>query len=157
VTTRFRNKTFAVFLGATLGSIGLHRFYLSGKGSLAAWCYVVGFFSLLAFGLGYSLRDPAFGLNMPYDLFTPAMLLAALPALVAFLDAILLALQPDARFDARFNPGADRINQSGGMVVTLAALSLLIGAGLMVVMLAVDLEAAVEALPHRALDQAPPT
>jgi hypothetical protein len=152
---RFRNKTLAVLLAATLGSVGAHRFYLSGRRSLAGWCYFAAFFAMLAFGLRYSLQDPAFGLNMPYDLFRPALLLAGFPAIAAFLDGILIALIPDERFDRRFNATVTRTNQSGGMVVTLAALSLMIGAGLMTMTLAVDLEAAVELLPHQPLDQSP--
>jgi hypothetical protein len=155
VTSHFKNKTLAVFLAAVFGSLGAHRFYLEGRSSWRAWCYCIAFFMLFAFGLDYSLRDPAFGLHMPYDIFRPAMLLAGLPGLVAMLDAILLALTPDQRFDERFNTGQARHNQSGGMVVTLAALSLAVGAGIMTLMLAVDLEAAVDLMPHQALDQVP--
>jgi hypothetical protein len=155
VTSHFNNKTLAVFLAALFGSLGAHRFYLEGARSWKGWCYCIAFFLLFAFGLDYSLRDPAFGLHMPYDVFRPAMLLAGLPGLVAMLDAILLALTPDERFDTRFNAGQSRHNQSGGLVVTFAALTLAVGAGIMTLMLAVDLEAAVDLMPHQALDQAP--
>ena len=152
----FHNKTLAVFLAALFGSVGAHRFYLEGRSSWKGWCYCIAFLLLLAFGLDYSLRDPAFGLHMPYDIFQPAMLLAGLPGLVAMLEAILLALTPDDRFDTRFNAGQLHHNQSGGLVVTLAAMSLLVGGGIMTLMLAVDLEAAVTVMPHQALDQVAP-
>lgn len=155
--SHFKNKTLAVFLAAVLGSFGAHHFYLEGRHSWKAWCYCIAFFALFAFGLDYSLRDPAFGLHMPYDIFQPAMLLAGLPGIVAMLEAILLTLIPDERFDTRFNAGQSRRNHSGGLVVTMAALSLAVGAGIMTLMLAVDLEAAVTAMPHQAFDQATPT
>jgi hypothetical protein len=151
----FKNKTLATFLTAALGSLGVHRFYLEGSRSWKAWAYLASFLALLGLGLRICLKDPTFGSNMPYDLFRPALLLAGLPALLAFLEAIFIALMPDHRFDDQFNAGTERQNRSGGLVVTLAALSLLVGAGLMTVMLAVDLEAAVEYFPHQPLDRSP--
>jgi hypothetical protein len=153
VTTHFKNKTLTVFLAATVGCLGLHRFYLKGTRSWPGWAYFICFTGFLGAGLSIAERDPAFGYHMPYDIFQPGILLAALPMLVAFLEAIVLGLTPDARFDQRFNSGAQQHNHSGGLVVTLVALSLGIGSTLMTIVLAVDIEAAVEALPHKTLDQ----
>ncbi len=150
----FRNKTAAVFLAATVGGVGLHRFYLEGKDSRAALAFL-GSFSLLAgCGLAYAIsHNPAFGLNLPYDLFTPAVLLAALPVIAAFLDAIYIGLMADARFDLKFNAGCPRANHSGAVAVTLVVLSLAVGSTLMTTVLAVDLEALVGVFSHHTLDE----
>jgi len=150
----FRNKTVAVLLAATVGALGLHRFYLEGRTSRRGYAYAAGFLVLLAAGFAVALRlNPAFGLNLPYDIFVPSILLAAIPIVAAFLDAIYLGLMPDRRFDERFNTGASRTNHSGGIVVALVALSLGIGSTLMTMVLAVDLEALVGTFSHHTLDE----
>jgi hypothetical protein len=150
----FRNKTAAVFLAATVGAFGLHRFYLEGIRSRSALAYAATFVVLLAGGFAVAVRrNPAFGLNLPYDIFVPPILFAAIPIIVAFLDAIYLGLMPDARFDDQFNSGGNRTNHSGGLVVALVALSLGVGSTLMTMVLAVDLEALVGTFSHHTLDE----
>jgi hypothetical protein len=150
----FRNKTVAVFLAATVGALGVHRFYLEGAASRRGLAYASTFFVLLSGGFAIAVRlNPAFGLNLPYDIFVPSILLAAIPIVAAFLDAIYLGLMPDRRFDDRFNTGTSRTNHSGGLVVALVALSLGIGSTLMTLVLAVDLEALVGTFSHHTLDE----
>jgi hypothetical protein len=154
VKAGFRNKTTAVFLAAALGAVGAHRFYLEGATSKRGWGYATSFLILFATGFTFASRaNPAFGLNLPYDLFVPWVLLAALPVIAAFLDAIYIGLTPDRRFDDRFNTTSTRTNRSGGLLVALVALSLGVGSTLMTTVLAVDLEALVGTFSHHTLDE----
>jgi hypothetical protein len=50
------------------------------------------------------------------------------PVAAGFIEALVLALMPDEKFDARFNPGIERRNDSGWDAVLVAIATLMIGA-----------------------------
>lgn len=111
---RFRHKAFAALLAAVTGALGLNRIYL-GQG---LWWLPLGV-TLVALPLLIGVRNW-------YQ--TPAFFVAMVPVVAGFLQALVLALMPDERFDARFNAGTSRRNRSGWDAVLVAIASLAAGA-----------------------------
>ena len=62
---------------------------------------------------------------------TPALFVLFVPMIVGFVEAIVLCLMSDARFDARYNPGYLRERPTGWGPVIVASTSLLMGTILM--------------------------
>ncbi len=71
----------------------------------------------------------------------PMFCLTLIPTFTGFIEAIVFALTPDEKWDAQWNPGSDRKNNSGWAVVIIAALTLLIGAGLLMAAMAIGFSA----------------
>jgi hypothetical protein len=95
----YRSKTVAAWLALTGGALGLHRLYLHGLRDPLAWLHwlptgagLVGVARLRNLGQD----DPAAWLLIP----VLGLMLSA-----AMLTAIVYALTPDAKWDARHNPG----------------------------------------------------
>jgi TM2 domain-containing membrane protein YozV len=85
------NKTLATLLAALLGGLGVHRFYLRGLRDRAGWVHLASApLSLLLIAL---LPDR----NV---LFTCAPLVLSI--LAGFLEALVLGLTPDEKWDAAF-------------------------------------------------------
>lgn len=110
----FRRKSLAALLAFLLGALGAHRVYLGQR----LWWLPLGV-TLMAAPLLIGVRNW-------YQ--TPAFFVAVIPFIVGCVEAIVLALMPDARFDARFNPGAQQSNRSGWDAVLVAIAALMIGA-----------------------------
>ena len=111
---RFRHKALAALLAALTGALGLNRVYL-GQG---LWW--------LPLGVTLGALPLLFGIRNWYQ--TPAFFVAMLPVVAGFLQALVLALMPDEKFDARFNRGSERRNRSGWDAVLVAIASLAVGA-----------------------------
>lgn len=95
-----RSKTLASWLALVGGSLGLHRFYLHGLGDRWGWLL---WLPTLAGAYGVE-RMRTLGQDDPL-----AWVLIPLLGLVlalTMLTAILYALMPDDKWNARFNPGA---------------------------------------------------
>lgn len=112
-----KNKTLAVFLAAVTGGAGIHRFYLRGKRDTWAWLHFAGLaLTLVGFALFHKAGDPV------------ATLLCSLPltfsALAAALQALLLGLTPDAKWDMIYNPGSGQQTQSNWILALLLVLTL---------------------------------
>lgn len=115
--------TWATFLG---GPMGLHRFYLHGFGDLWGWLHF-GPTMLGAWGLRrvteYGQDDQLAWLLIPILGFTVA---------ATMLQAILYGLTPDEAWHARFNAGlvsSGRVLPSSGWAAVIGvALSLMVGA-----------------------------
>lgn len=127
----FRNKTLATLLAFVGGAFGAPWLYLRRPGawwaaaiSLASWPWLAG--------EKHWYQHPAF-------------FVAALPVIAGFIYALVLALMPDERFDARYNPRTARRNQSGWPVVLLAVITLLVGATVSVTVIVLGVQTAVEA------------
>lgn len=115
-----KSKTLAAWLALTLGTLGLHRFYLYGKRDLLAWLHPLP----TAAGLLGIERMGQFGQD---DML--AWLLIPLLGLMisqAMLVAIVLALTPDEKWDARHNPQWPVVSTAWGPVLA-AILALLLG------------------------------
>jgi hypothetical protein len=112
--SRFRHKALAALLAAVTGALGLNRVYL-GQG---LWW--------LPLGITVGALPLLIGVRNWYQ--TPAFFVAMLPVVAGFLQALVLALMPDEKFDARFNRGSERRNHSGWDAVLVAIASLAVGA-----------------------------
>jgi len=108
-----RSKVLAGLLAFYGGWFGAHWFYL---GRRYPWALAL---------LAAVLLLLASRASVWWD--TPAIFLLFIPAFIGFIEAIVLCLTPDERFDARYNPGYVRQSPSGWGPVIVAATSLLIG------------------------------
>ncbi len=122
----FRRKSLAALLAFLLGALGAHRLYLGQ----ALWWLPLSVTALtlpLLFGVRNWYQSPAF-------------FILAVPVVAGFIEALVIALTPDERFDARFNPGADRRNESGWDAVLVAIATLMVGATVLMTVLALFLQ-----------------
>ncbi|MES2756876.1 MAG: hypothetical protein V4693_05835 [Pseudomonadota bacterium] len=92
---RHKNKTIATLLAAVLGGTGAHRFLL--RGMRDKWA-LLHFASVPATAAVMALAPTA-------DIFYQLLPLT-LSYLAGFLEALVLGLMPDEKFDARFNAGS---------------------------------------------------
>ena len=104
----YRSKTFAAWLALLLGSLGVHRLYLHGARDRLAWCHPLP--TLL--GAAGVLRFRSLGQDDHLSwLLIP---LIGLMLSMGALTAIVYALMPDEKWDARHNPGqVGAIGESG--------------------------------------------
>lgn len=109
----FRHKTLAALLAFLLGAFGAHRLYLRQRG----WWLPLGV-TLVTLPLLVGVRNW-------YQ--TPAFFVLVLPLVAGFIEALVLALMPDVRFDRRFNAHTGRRNQSGWAAVFVAIVTLMVG------------------------------
>lgn len=112
-----KNKTFASFLAFLFGGIGLHRFYLRGKTDKWAWLHLL---SLPGSGL-------LIGAFPAWPMFFGIMPLI-LSVLIAFLEALVIGLTPDEKWDAHYNPASGRTSDSGWPLAVLLVLTMGCGA-----------------------------
>jgi len=110
----FRRKSLAALLAFTLGALGAHRVYLGQR----RWWLPLAV-TMAALPLLYGVRNW-------YQ--TPAFFVAMIPFVAGCIEALVLALMPDSKFDARFNPGSSRTNRSGWDAVLVAIVTLMAGA-----------------------------
>lgn len=113
----WKNKTFATFLASFFGSLGLHRFYLYGLRDVWGWLHLVTVLSL----------PPALAPGG-----SPMRILIALPfaisLLAGFLEALVIGLTPDDKWDARHNAGKPGHTRSRWPLALLLVLTLAFGA-----------------------------
>ncbi|MFZ6649540.1 NINE protein [Undibacterium sp. TJN25] len=120
-----KNKTLATFLAALLGSIGAHRFYLRGWKDKAGWLH------LATLPISIILGNLYFGLPM---LLTYSLLVLSL--LVSAIEALVLGLSPDEKWDAKFNPASGKTSDSSWLLALILVLTVAIGAGILIAVLA---------------------
>ncbi len=111
--TRFRHKTTVGLLAALFGCVGAHWWYL---GRRHAWMVSV---------LGVTLMIASAFADIWYE--NPAFFLLFIPILDGFIEAIVLCLMSDAKFDGFYNAGLVRERPSGWGAVLIAIFTLLIG------------------------------
>jgi len=117
---RFKNKTLATLLAVLGGLFGLHRFYLNGNNSWRAWLYP----TLTVLGM---LAAP---------IWIPALAMTFGVLFTSLIEGLTFAVTPDELWDARWNAGHERRNDSGWTVVITAVLTLGLGATLLMAVLA---------------------
>jgi hypothetical protein len=115
--TSHKNKTLATLLAAVAGGAGLHRFYLFSKKDFWGWAHAATL-PLAALLFVFQPGKPA--------LFTGAPLV--LSALAGFLEALVLGLTPDDKWDARHNPSSGRQSDSRWPLAVILVLTLGVGA-----------------------------
>ncbi|MBN9340479.1 MAG: hypothetical protein ABT02_16030 [Comamonadaceae bacterium SCN 68-20] len=128
-----KNKTLATWLAFLGGPLGLHRFYLHGPRDLLGW--------LLPLATGLGLYGIARVQALGQDDRLSWLLVPLLGFTVAgcALRAILYGLTPPARWNARFNPrhpAAEAAGATRWLTVIGIALSLMVGAGMLMASLA---------------------
>jgi hypothetical protein len=117
---RYRSKTVATWLGVLAGALGVQRFYLHGARDVVGWLHPAP--TLL--GLWGAWRMQVFGQDDRLAVLLVPVLGVMLS--IAMLSAILSALTPDERWDARYNPGLPSRETRWGPVLG-AVLALMIG------------------------------
>ncbi len=110
----FRHKTVAALLAFFLGWAGAHWWYL---GRPRAWLPLI--FTLLIVTVALLRPSPFYSQLWYY--------LVLIPLVAGFVEALVLSLMPDAKFDARYNPGQVRQSQNGWGAVLIAIGSLFFG------------------------------
>jgi len=116
-----KNKTLATALALSLGTLGAHRFYLHGGMDRLGLLHVA---SLPIAGLVFS---NARGLNPFY-----ALLPLLVSAIAACIEALVIGLTPDEKWDARFNAAAGTRSQSNWLLALLLVGTLLVGATVLI-------------------------
>ena len=119
-SARRRSKTLAAWLALLVGTLGVHRLYLHGLKDRWAWLFPL---PTLA-GLAGVVRMNTLGQD---DHWAWALIpLLGLMISLAMLTAIVYALTPDEKWDARHNPGRSTTATAWGPVLA-AVLALLVG------------------------------
>lgn len=120
----YRSKTLATWLAVIGGTLGLHRLYLRGARDVLAWLHLPP----TVLGLLGVWRMREFGQDDRLSwLLIP---LLGLMVAQAMLCAILAALTPDERWNARHNPGQPGRATGWGPVLGAIA-ALMLGAGVL--------------------------
>lgn len=111
---RYRTKVAAGLIAFLLGWLGGHWWYL---GRRRAWLFTAAAVSVLAVGL------TAFESRWE----NPATLFMVVPATAGFIEAAVLCLMDDGKFNARYNPGLPPRRQMGWGPVLVACATLVGG------------------------------
>ncbi|MET3130857.1 TM2 domain-containing membrane protein YozV [Oxalobacteraceae bacterium GrIS 1.11] len=120
-----KNKTFATFLAFLLGTVGAHRFYLGGNKDKWAWLHLAAVPAALA------VAALAPGADWFYKI-----LPLVVSGLVGFLEALVLGLTPDDKWDLARNAGSGRSSASNWPLALLLVATLMVGAGVLIATIA---------------------
>lgn len=125
-TLPHRSRTVAAALALFAGALGAHRWYLRSK-----WWWVYPLVAL-----------PAMGIALRADFWYrhPGFFVASLVAVAAMLEAIVFSLATPQSWDARHNAGSSASTTGGWAPVLVAIASLMLGATLLMSVLAIALE-----------------
>jgi TM2 domain-containing membrane protein YozV len=115
---RHKNKTFAAVLAFLFGGLGLQRLYLRGLRDPWLWAHLA---CLPAALLVSTLAPQADGFYK--------LLPITVSGLLGFLEALVLGLMPDEKWDARFNPGSGKQSDTHWPLAVVLVASMMIGAG----------------------------
>jgi hypothetical protein len=124
-TMHYRSKTLAAWLALAAGTLGLHRLYLYGLRDRLAWLHP------LATGAGLLGVDRMLTLGQDDRLAWLLIPVLGLMISQAMLCAIVYALTPDDRWNARHNPGLPATVTGWGPVLA-AITALMIGAAVLI-------------------------
>nr|WP_181259401.1 TM2 domain-containing protein [Pseudoduganella armeniaca] len=123
--TKHKNKTLASLLAFVLGGVGAHRFYLGGRSDRWGWLHAA---ALPACGI---VMTAAPGADW-YFWYLPL----TLSMLAGFLEALVLGLTPDDRWDARHNASSGRTSTSRWPLAIILVATLMVGAGMLIATIA---------------------
>lgn len=112
-----KNKTFATLLAFLLGGVGVHRYYLRGLGDTWGWVHTA---SVAAVGLVMTVAPEA-------DIYFKLLPLF-ISMLAGFLQALVLGLMPDEKWDAAFNPASGRTSEARWPLALLLVATTMVGA-----------------------------
>ncbi|MBR7792876.1 NINE protein [Undibacterium sp. FT147W] len=117
MTATHKNKTFATLLAALAGSVGAHRFYLFGKSDYWGWAH------LISLPISLLISHLYFG-SQPLLTYSPILL----SFLIALLEALVIGLTPDEKWDARHNPQSPKKSSSSWPLALILVMTAGIGA-----------------------------
>lgn len=120
-----KNKAFTSLLAFLLGMLGAHRFYLHGVTDRWGWLHAAALPASLA------LRQLLPGADWFYQL-----LPLTISALIGFLEALVLGLMPDDKWDGRYNAGSGRLSDTGWPLAVVLVATLMLGAGTLIATMA---------------------
>ncbi|MEJ7804873.1 MAG: NINE protein [Telluria sp.] len=116
MSTAHKNKTLATFLAVILGGLGAHRFYLRG--------------SLDKLGLAHLASLPlsalVIGLAPDADWFFKVLPLL-LSYVVGFVEALVIGVTADDKWDAAFNAGSGQRSHSQWYLALMLVVTMLMG------------------------------
>lgn len=115
---RHKNKTVAALLAFLFGGLGLQRLYLRGPRDPWLWAHLA---CLPAAWLVATLAPQADG----FFKLLPIMV----SGLVGFLEALVLGLMSDDKWDARFNPASGRQSDTHWPLAIVLVAAMMLGAG----------------------------
>ena len=120
-----KNKAFTSLLAFLLGMLGAHRFYLHGSKDRWGWLHLA---ALPAAMLLHQLFPEA-------DWFYQILPLT-LSALAGFLEALVLGLMPDDKWDSRYNAASSQQSDTGWPLAVVLVATLMLGAGVLIATMA---------------------
>jgi hypothetical protein len=130
----FKSKLVVCLLSLFLPGTGLHWLYLKGKSS--PWFYLQLIALLLGvwgwFELAHTEKESLLGWL--------AVALGEVSLLTSWLCTLVFGLRLDDRFDAQFNAGQTKKNQSGWLIIICMIITLLVGAFVLMSGLAIAFE-----------------
>lgn len=112
-----RNKSFATLLALLTGSLGAHRFYLRKPTDRLGLLHLC---SVPICGLVVGLAPQA----DPFYKVLPLLV----SGIAAFIEALVIGLMPDEKFDAAYNAGSGRSSDSGWPLAVLLVATAALGA-----------------------------
>ena len=121
MSTAHKNKTFATLLAVVLGGLGAHRFYLRGSLDKLGMIHLA---SLPISGLVYGLAPDA---NWFFQ-----VLPLVLSYVVGFVEALIIGLTADEKFDAAFNAKSGKQSDSKWYLALLLVATMLLGTTVMI-------------------------
>lgn len=119
--TAHKNKTLATFLAVILGGLGAHRFYLRGSLDKLGLVHLA---SLPVTGLVVGLAPEA-------DWFFKVLPLL-LSYVVGFVEALVIGVTEDEKWDAAFNAGSGKRSNSKWYLALLLVFTMLMGTTTMI-------------------------
>jgi len=120
-----RNKLLTALLAFVLGTLGAHRLYLHGVRDRWLWLHLAALPTSLALRLAWPQADWFYQL-----------LPMIVSALAGYLEALVLGLMPDDKWDARYNAGSGRASDTGWPLAVVLVATVMIGAGVLIATMA---------------------
>lgn len=116
-----KNKTLATFLALVLGAVGAHRFYLAAPTDRLGLAHVCSIpVAGLVYGVGHAPN--------PFWVLLPLLV----SAIAGFIEALVIGLTPDDKWDARYNPQSGAKSRSNWMIAVLLVATMMVGATVLI-------------------------
>ncbi|MBD8654629.1 NINE protein [Oxalobacteraceae sp. CFBP 13730] len=109
-----KNKTVATLLALLLGGFGIHRFYLKPGADRIGLLHLC---CLPVMGILYGAVKPH-----PFYMVLPLLV----SYIVGFVEALVIGLMPDEKWDAQYNAHSGRQSRSNWVLVLLLVITMLV-------------------------------